>query len=644
MKKDRSYYFQHPIFTLILVGFFTTSLYMGGMYSNLIYTSVVGYPEHAPFDGTVYPIKKIPDWTHISADKYKSSYDSFSDGELTDAPKYEPEKLSIKTDTLKWGNAADDKVRNAKITYSVPYMGSYLLDGKENSGSHPAIDIKVPEGTPVYAVMNGTVIKASTQSGGFGHHIVLQHNNVPSLEDANQKSTLYSSYSHLSDVQVAVGDVVTKGQQIAKSGKTGTATTPHIHLQMDNSESPWHPFWPFTNKEMNDAGLDFFGAINAGLGKEAALTATLNPLKYVNVYIDPNAVYSNAGTTSSSAVTPAATTPTASSSDGVATATSAVPVSTGEPSSDAPVTPVADTTTQPVETVVTETPAQPVVETPVLTFDFEVNDTYTAGQNAQFKILLRDQNGNVFKDGFRGEAVVSSYKGKFIANSPIFTNLQFTNNGEFVNSMKSMKPGTDKLKLEFDGKTYYSKEFKILANTTGDLFSDVPAGSKYYEAVNYLADTKVIAGYGDGTFKPENVVNRVEALKFILEAINKKLDSGHLPFKDTSSKEWYAKYLYTAYKAGVVNGYEDKTFRPTSTVNKAEFYKILFAGMGVNVGDSVGSSPYSDVKVGDWFAPYISYAKTLGVIEDGIKKLNPSGGMTRGEVAYAMYKLMLTMK
>lgn len=638
MKKDRNYYFQHPLFTLLLVGFFTTSIYIGGMYSNLIYTSVVGFPQHAPFDGTTYPIKKIPDWSHIKSDKYKSTYDAFSDSELVDVPKYEPEKLSIKTDTLKWGNAADDKVRNAKITYSVPYMGDYLLDGKENAGSHPAIDIKVPEGTPVYAVMNGTVIKVSMQSSGFGHHIVLQHNNVPSLEDANQKVTLYSSYNHLKDVNVAVGDVVTKGQQIATSGMTGTATTPHVHFQIDNSESPWHPFWPFTNKEMNDAGLDFFGAINAGLGKESALATTINPLKYVNTYLDPNAVYSNAGTTSSSAVTTSSTPVTTSSDSTAATATSAVPVSNES-----------NVETQPSDSsVASETPSEPdvapQVETPVLTFGFEVNDSYTVGQNAQFKILLRDLNGNVFKDGFVGEAVVSSASGNFIATSPIFTSLQFSNDGEFVNSMKNMEAGSDKLKLEFDGKTYYSKEFKILANSTGNLFSDVPVGSKYYDAVNYLADTKVIAGYGDGTFKPGNVVNRVEALKFILEAINKKLLTGHLPFKDTPSQEWYAKYLYTAYKAGVVNGYDDKTFRPTSTVNKAEFYKILFSGMGVDVGSSVSENPYSDVKTTDWFAPYIAYAKNLGVIEDGVKKLNPSGGMTRGEVAYAMYKLMLTMK
>ncbi len=642
MKKDRSYYFQHPIFTLLLVGFFTTSMYVGGMYSNLIYTSVVGFPAHAPFDGTVYPIKKIPDWSHVKPDKYKSPYDAFSDGELTDVPKYEPEKLSIKTDTLKWGNPADDKVRNAKITYSVPYMSTYLLDGKEYTGSHPAVDIKVPEGTPVYAIMNGTVIKTSMQSSGFGHHIVIQHNNVPGPDDSSKKVTLYSSYNHLKDVNVSVGDVVTKGQQIATSGMTGTATTPHVHFQIDTSEAPWHPFWPFTFKEASDAGLDFFTAINAGLGKESALTATINPLKYVNQYIDPNAVYSNSSTTSSSAVTPTVTPTLSPSSTEAATATSAVPTSTDNTSDDA---------TQPSDSVAVsdtpvnvETQVEPKVEQPVLTFAFEVNGSYTEGQNAQFKILLRDQNGNVFKDGFTGEAVVSSLNGHFVATSSIFTNLQFNGNGEFVNSIKDMKPGSDKIKLDYDGKTYYSTGFKILTNSSGDMFSDVPAGSKYYEAVNYLADSKVIAGYGDGTFKPNSVVNRVEALKFILEAINKKLDSGHLPFKDTSSKEWYAKYLYTAYKAGVVNGYEDSTFRPTSTVNKAEFYKILFAGMGVDVGNSVDSNPYSDVKAGDWFAPYISYAKNLGVIEDTVKKLNPSGGMTRGEVAYAMYKLMLTMK
>src|SRR5690606_16716036 len=46
----------------------------------------------------------------------------------------------------------------------------------------------------------------------------------------------------------------------------------------------WHPYWPFTSLEASNAGLSFFEALNAGLGKEAGIAATINPLVYVQKY------------------------------------------------------------------------------------------------------------------------------------------------------------------------------------------------------------------------------------------------------------------------------------------------------------------------------------------------------------------------
>ncbi|MDA1061062.1 MAG: M23 family metallopeptidase, partial [bacterium] len=272
---------------LLALGTLLVASVVGLSDSTWLYkASILDWPEHEPFDGTVYPVQMVPDWVGLDSSKWDLPYSELDESDLVAIPVYDPTKLSTSTDDLVWGDPDDNILRNAKITYSTPYLGNYELDGIEGAGSHPAVDIKIPEGTPIFAIANGTVIKISNQSSGFGNHIVLQHNNFPDPNGSSATIVLYSSYNHNSANLVSEGDVVKKGQQIALSGSTGTATTPHLHFQIDNDQAPWHPFWPFTWAEVSEAGLNFFSAVNEGLGRESARLTTVNPLNYVQTYLD----------------------------------------------------------------------------------------------------------------------------------------------------------------------------------------------------------------------------------------------------------------------------------------------------------------------------------------------------------------------
>lgn len=631
---------QSPILLLALTVIATGAIFFAGGIADFFGANVFGIPQHAPFDGTVYPIKKVPNWVKLPAEIKNAQYSSIAPADLLDLPKYDPAVLSKDVDTLKWGNPSDDLQRVAMITYPVPYLGNYKLDGKEFVGSHPAIDIKVPFNTPVFAIANGTVIKSSTESGGFGNHVVLQHNDFPTLTDANKKETLYSSYSHLSSVLVSKGMVVKKGDQIGLSGKTGTATVPHLHFQIDNDQAPYHPFWPFTWTEASAAGLDFFSAINTGLGLDRAIATSVNPLKYVQKYL-------NSSVTTSSA-------PDVASVEAV-TENTAVSSSSYIPSDvDLTATPVSSTEEPAVEVPVV---VEPVVLEPVVaasneavseaaskfTFSFDVKPEYGLNGSADFTVLVKDGNGLPYNSGFLGDVKITSFKGNFMAADSIAGSTQFDKNGALRSTLKNLKVGTDRLKLEHDGTTVFSDWFDIL-DSLDVSFSDLSTGNKFYGAVKYLVKQGVVAGYPDGSFKPDKTVSRVEALKFIYEGLKEPVAAGKLPFIDTSSSEWYAKYLYSAYKEGVAGGYEDGTFRPTNTVNTAEFYKLLFAGMKIKVDENVSVKPFDDVELDQWFAPYLSYAKELGIIDADVTMAYPSKGMSRGEVAYAIYKLMESMK
>ena len=86
---------------------------------------------------------------------------------------------------------------------------------------HKGIDIKVPIGTPVVATAAGEVIQAVHQKKGHGIYILIKHDEWYS-----------SKYAQLSEIKVAVGDRVEKGQVIGLSGNSGVSTAPHLHYEV----------------------------------------------------------------------------------------------------------------------------------------------------------------------------------------------------------------------------------------------------------------------------------------------------------------------------------------------------------------------------------------------------------------------------
>ncbi|AKK10683.1 M23 family metallopeptidase [Corynebacterium uterequi] len=85
---------------------------------------------------------------------------------------------------------------------------------------HYGIDIANPIGTPIRAVMDGTVI-ATGPASGFGNWVVIKH-------DGGEKSV----YGHMAQWDVSVGQRVEAGQVIAYIGNEGRSTGPHLHFEI----------------------------------------------------------------------------------------------------------------------------------------------------------------------------------------------------------------------------------------------------------------------------------------------------------------------------------------------------------------------------------------------------------------------------
>ena len=184
------------------------------------------------------------------------------------------------------------------------------------------------------------------------------------------------------------------------------------------------------------------------------------------------------------------------------------------------------------------------------------------------------------------------------------------------------------------------------ATTDTISFSDVPESHPNFRAITALAGAGIIQGYEDGTFKPEKLVNRAEALKIILLSAGKEVDKGLYVtgYSDVPLDSWFSGYVMGATLEGIVGGNPDGTFAPDRTVNKAEYLKMTLLSFGTDLSQhtNLKSAVSADTKVSDWYTPYLSYAKTIGLIYADYKNyLYPGTELNRGQCAEITYKMLL---
>lgn len=111
---------------------------------------------------------------------------------------------------------------------TTPYGFTRYVNG-EHAGSHRAIDLAAPEGTPVKAANDGIVVLADDLYLS-GLSIYIDHG-----------MHLFSQYIHMSKMHVKAGDRVSKGQIIGEVGTTGFSTGPHLHFTFWAHNVPVNP-------------------------------------------------------------------------------------------------------------------------------------------------------------------------------------------------------------------------------------------------------------------------------------------------------------------------------------------------------------------------------------------------------------------
>ena len=254
----------------------------------------------------------------------------------------------------------------------------------------------------------------------------------------------------------------------------------------------------------------------------------------------------------------------------------------------------------------------------------------------------------------------------------------------------------DRLRLLNKGGSGLDEIEKAVEDVTNYNFDDTSSTEMQAEIDKLLKELKddvtPAAALKKAAALKRKVNNTIKIAKF------RKYSKQLIPFKDTDDSEWFTKYVAAVKKRGVVGGYKDKNgnelgeFRPANNVTVAEILKIgletaekgkavgktpklrvavnhwakAYAAKAEDLGldlvkstksldrpatrgevirmvlealeinhDKITSTDYTDVKVGDASAPYIQYAKKLGIVsgDDGKTTFRPNAPINRAEVS-----------
>ena len=179
------------------------------------------------------------------------------------------------------------------------------------------------------------------------------------------------------------------------------------------------------------------------------------------------------------------------------------------------------------------------------------------------------------------------------------------------------------------------------ATDVSDIFIDVAPNAWYKDAVQYAYDNGLMTGVSDTEFAPEATTTRAETCSILarLEGVTSAEAAG---FTDVTD-EWYATAVNWAASVGVVNCYEDGTFKPNTAITREQLAAILMnyaAYKGEDVSARADLSSYTN-QPSTWATEAMQWAVAeeliTGVTND---ELQPQSSATRAQVAAILQRFL----
>jgi len=181
------------------------------------------------------------------------------------------------------------------------------------------------------------------------------------------------------------------------------------------------------------------------------------------------------------------------------------------------------------------------------------------------------------------------------------------------------------------------KENEPMQQPTLGNFYDVPVGAYYYDAVKWAIENNITSGISETQFGPENTCTRAQAVTFLWKAAGspEPKDSQN-SFTDVPN-DYYTKAVLWAVEQGIINGYEDNSFRPNGSCDRGMIVTMLWRAAGKPT--AAGGSGFNDVADGAWYSDAVKWAASKGIsVGNGDGTFTPASLCTRGMIVTFLHR------
>ena len=137
--------------------------------------------------------------------------------------------------------------------------------------------------------------------------------------------------------------------------------------------------------------------------------------------------------------------------------------------------------------------------------------------------------------------------------------------------------------------------------------TDLKADAWYTDEINYLVENKIIEGYPDGTFHPEELVTRAEAVTMIGKTLSYDGTQQRTVFSDVAPTFYASGYIAKANANGIITGYENNQFKPQDPIIRGDVALIFQRAYGYTNSQKAA---FNDVK------PTMYYYEAVNALKD----------------------------
>ncbi len=172
-------------------------------------------------------------------------------------------------------------------------------------------------------------------------------------------------------------------------------------------------------------------------------------------------------------------------------------------------------------------------------------------------------------------------------------------------------------------------------------------------SVNNMGSRMVVQGDSEGLFHPDRSITRAEFAAIVVRGLGLPLEESKSSFEDVTKSVWYSRLIQTAVAYDLIAGFPDGTFRPNDPISREQAMSILAKAMKWTGLKSAAAKKPEDVlgvyedasKVSPWAAAGIADCIQTGIVTGrGAAELAPRDHMTRAEVASIIERLLKASK